>query len=102
MVKYFSATCIRSSIVRMFFVFLIKNNAYDSFLMELKKRETGNWVRNDPQDREICPSSTEFINNAFSWDGTYAGYDFWCKLDEEWRELHNTLEDLDKKYFRYK
>ena len=76
-----------------FFAFLKENNAYDKWLYNLRKRHPSNdikWWDNYVEELYTngCLMS---IDDAFFWDDTKEGYDFWHKLDQKWNDLRLSL-----------
>ena len=78
---------------RHFFAFLKERDAYDKWLYNLLERLPMNGT-------EQCNVSLEklfkqkclcAINEAFIWDNTKEGYDFWSELNHKWCDLRLSL-----------
>jgi len=65
--------------------FLIRNNAYESFI------EYANKSFSDDFEYEFEHGRYSYIDHAFTWSDTREGSDFWVNLDNKWRKHLETL-----------
>ena len=76
-----------------FFAFLKENNAYDKWRYYVQKQHSinGIWWWNDFYQTLYEDRCLRAINNAFNWTDTKEGYDFWFKIQKEWRNYRSSL-----------
>ena len=67
-----------------FFEFLVKRNAYTAYLENLKN---GCLKIKDISKFQKNRLPKEYIYNAFDWNETAQGLDFWDKINKEWQEF---------------
>ena len=75
-IQKFQKTCppqIKKKIIYLFFHWLRKKQAFHPFLYNFIVYER--YLLRFPQD---------FLTDAFKWDATKEGYDFWNGLDNQW------------------
>lgn len=78
-----------------FLYFLLKNNLYEKFISNLNKEKNIKhiyiWCKHT--------KNTYYISEAFNWNETNEGYDFWYKNNLLWvtrfKNLNVTLADLE-------
>jgi hypothetical protein len=73
----------REKVIHLFKVFLKQNNVFN--LYEKRTRS----CKHLKTFYEITAHSY-LLSGAFTWNSTLEGYDFWRKLNDEWRESLNT------------
>lgn len=90
--------------IKLFVAFLKNKKVYDGFISNFYSYQ-GKWYRGDLEgkisfyDYVISTSFDRLINNAFSWDRTPEGFDFYGILDEQ---LTNYYHNLLKENIFYK
>ena len=64
-----------------FFKFLKENNAYEIYMLNLKKRKVKN---SEIKSFFMNCYYKDVIAESFNWKGTPQGFDYWFQLNEKW------------------
>jgi len=95
-------------IIREFLLFLKKENAYKEYIKAIKQQKKvqfKNWGNEinvlTIHHLEKCFRNGyglgSLIDNAFHWDSTEEGFDFWSELDKKWRDKMKDTEIVAEK-----
>lgn len=82
--------------IKLFSAFLKNKKVYDGFISNFDSYQ-GKWFRDDLEgkisfyDYVISTSFDKLINNAFSWDRTPEGFDFYAILDVQLTDYYRNL-----------
>lgn len=68
-----------------FIDFLKRFNAYDEFVMNLEVQEEFSSLEQFFHNSEVC----DWIDDAFWWEDTPEGYEYWEGLDNFWYDILN-------------
>ena len=69
--------------------FLKEYSAFRNFKSEIQYNETSDYDHFWDYAREEGLSE-DFIQDAFSWESSREGYEYWDWVDDEWREWFNS------------
>lgn len=83
-------------IIKHFIKFLKTNNALDSYLVNLNKKENACKYRtlfkcDAPSNIVLYFDASKLISYAFDWSKTMEGRDYWAELSSEWVSLHSEI-----------
>lgn len=82
--------------IKLFVAFLKNKKVYDGFIYNFDSYQ-GKWFRDDLKgeisfyDYVLSNSFDKLINNAFSWDRTPEGFDFYAILDGQLTDYYRNL-----------
>ena len=79
---------------RIFFNWLKELNVYEQYK---HYRHLNNTHKRSIFYRSSMLSPTAYIVDAFAWDGTIQGFDFWDSLNNQWMKYFTNL-DKDPRY----
>ena len=68
--------------------FLVDNGCYDEFISELESDNEFSGID------DLCENGEDYflIQDAFVWNNSPSGQQFWSDIDNEWRELCENSE----------
>lgn len=74
---------------KIFISFLKKKGCYESFkdYYYNKEKEIPNYHDNLSLKQYINEEMEDVIMFSFDWDESLEGYNYWDKIDDDWREL---------------
>lgn len=83
-------------IIKHFIKFLKANNALDSYLVNLNKKENAckycNLFKRDaPSNIILYFGASKLISYAFDWSKTMEGRDYWNNLDNMWYHIWDNI-----------
>ncbi len=82
--------------IKLFIAFLKNKKVYNGFITNFNSYR-GKWFRDDLEgkisfyDYVISNSFDKLINNAFSWDGTPEGFEFYAILEMHLTDYYHNL-----------
>ena len=107
------------TILKIFFSFLRKHGCFESYLTNLSKTKKTSydcwWDANIPANFDVLFNAKtlydedllsrrygiNLINSAFFWSNTTEGFDYWKRLDMEWRCIFRGFEVKRNKKVNY-
>ena len=73
-------------IKQQFIQFLKQNNAYEQYMLNFNNRSKMSKYYSKKAFKKYFKFTEEklLITNAFDWDKTKEGFDYWDKIDDKW------------------
>lgn len=80
-----------NKLYKIFISFLKRKGCYEAFkdYYYNKEKEIPNYHDNLSLKQYINEEMDDVIMFSFDWDESLEGYDYWDKIDDDWRELVN-------------
>lgn len=80
-----------NKLYKIFISFLKRKGCYEAFkdYYYNKEKEIPNYHDNLSLKQYINEEMDDVIMFSFYWDNTSEGWDYWDKIDDDWRELVN-------------